>query len=133
MKKPVLLKRLTLILALAVSASVFGGDAQDGEISREFKKAELLAKFDADRNGKLSSDEIAAIGKSRLLRFDSNKDGKIDRPEMESLRAASRKMPKMTKLEKAAALQRAKQVESDISQRKAAQAADGSARLIDQP
>jgi|SRR6478672_10838863 len=51
---------------------------------------DLLAKYDANKNGKLDPEEVERVGKDRMAKWDANKDGKVDMAERKALRAASR-------------------------------------------
>jgi hypothetical protein len=55
-------------------------------------KAKALAKYDANKNGKLDPDEIVALRKDfdanpkgELARFDTNKDGKLSDEEIAAI------------------------------------------------
>jgi len=91
----------TFLLALATVSSAYAGE----EGKKEHKKCdgkhreELLAKFDANHDGKLDDTEKAAaraaasakIKEKRpeaFAKFDADKDGVLSKDEMKALRAA---------------------------------------------
>ena len=100
---------LTPILCSAVSAS-----AEDADIPRAQKpdpraaaKASLLERYDKNKNGRLDTEEIEAIGRDRMLENDRNKDGRVDQFELRRPRAGVSKMPPMDALQRAMARERA--------------------------
>lgn len=100
---------LTPILCFAATVS-----AEDAEIPRAQKpdpraaaKASLLERYDRNGNGKLDEQEIANIGRDRMLQNDRNKDGRVDQFELKRQRAGVRKMPQMDALHRAMARERA--------------------------
>lgn len=48
-------------------------------------KLKLFEKFDADKNGSITTIEIDSVRKSELAKYDSNNDGKINLGEFEAL------------------------------------------------
>lgn len=54
-------------------------DAKKAEF--EAKRAEWIAKYDTDKDGKLSEAEREAKHKDMLAKYDTNKDGKLDATE----------------------------------------------------
>ena len=88
--------------------------AEDAEIPHTQKpdpraaaKAELIERYDKDKNGKLDNDEIETIGRDRMLKNDRNKDGRVDQVELKNPKAGVRKMPPMDALQRAMARERA--------------------------
>lgn len=101
-------------LSAALLISMTFAHAQDAEIPRVVRpdpraaaKTALLQKYDKNKNGKLDSSEVEAIGRDKLRRFDDNKDGKIDSVEFKRLRPGVRRAPAMDRLQKAIARERA--------------------------
>jgi hypothetical protein len=74
-------------------------------------KAQLFAKYDTNKNGKLDEDEIAAVQKdfaaaskkNPLRRLDTNKNGKLDDDEINALLPSAKKGGKKSKKTAAAA------------------------------
>ena len=97
------------VLCFAATAS-----AKDAEIPRAQKpdpraatKAELIERYDKDKNGKLDNNEIETIGRDRMLENDRNKDGRVDQVELKHPKAGTRKMPAMDALQRTMARERA--------------------------
>ena len=74
--------------ALAAVLAVGAGGvalAHGGGGKRFAKKAEMLEKYDANKDGELSREEMRAAREARraemLAKFDSNKDGQLDDKE----------------------------------------------------
>ena len=63
----------------------FGG-GQGGFGGREFL-AQMMERADADKDGKLSGDEIPLFMRERLEQTDTNKDGALDKAELEAAAA----------------------------------------------
>ncbi len=63
----------------------FGG-GQGGPGGREFL-AQMMERADADKDGKLSGDEIPPFMRERLEQTDTNKDGALDKAELEAVAA----------------------------------------------
>jgi hypothetical protein len=85
MKKLPLLATALVLTALVLPAAAFAAKA-DGP------KAKLLAKYDANKNGKLEPEEcdaarkdFAADPKGELAKLDTNKDGKLSDEELAAL------------------------------------------------
>ena len=100
---------LAAVLCFAATVS-----AEDAEIPRQQKpdpraasRAELIERYDKDKNGKLDNDEIETIGRDRMLENDRNKDGRVDQIELKHPQAGARKMPQMDALQRAMARERA--------------------------
>ncbi len=74
---------------------------------RAAAKAELIERYDKDKNGKLDNEEIETIGRDRMLENDRNKDGRVDQVELRHPKAGGRKMPPMDALQRAMARERA--------------------------
>ncbi len=55
--------------------------------------AAMIARYDADKNGKLSKDEFIKAGVARFARVDANNDGVITRDEVRTFVAAIRRGP----------------------------------------
>lgn len=93
MKKiPTLLAALS-VLALLIPTSVFAAKKDTPKES----KAQLIDKYDANKNGKLDGDEIAQIKSDflanpngELKRLDANHDGKLSDDELASLIAGKK-------------------------------------------
>lgn len=92
--------KLTLIAMLAALPLM----AQEGTpqppqeqapAARKMDRAEFMAKYDVNKDGKIDEQERAAIKAARkaefekkmLEKFDTNKDGKLDEQEKEAMRA----------------------------------------------
>ena len=64
---------------------------QDRKAFMEARKAEFMAKFDADKNGKIDDNEKKAVReyfKAEFMnKFDADKDGKISDAEKEAIKA----------------------------------------------
>jgi len=91
MKKIPLLATALVLAALGAPTAAFAAKA-DGP------KAKLLAKYDANKNGKLDAEEceaarkdFAADPKGELAKLDTNKDGKLSDEELAALTAGSGK------------------------------------------
>lgn len=63
----------------------FGG-GQGGPGGREFL-AQMMERADADKDGKLSGDEIPPFMRERVEQTDTNKDGALDKAELEAAAA----------------------------------------------
>ena len=74
---------------------------------RVVSNAKLLETYDADKDGKLGNDEIAKIGRDRLMQNDLNHDGRLDEAELKVMRAKSRQMTKQDELSLAMAREKA--------------------------
>lgn len=88
--------------------------AEDAEIPRAQKpdpraaaKAELIERYDKNKNGKLDNDEIEKIGRDRMLKNDRNKDGRVDQVELKNPKAGTQRMPPMDAVQRAMARERA--------------------------
>ena len=102
---------LALAPVLCLASTIF---AEDAEIPHSQKpdpraatKAELIERYDKNKNGKLDNDEIEKIGRDRMLRNDRNKDGRVDQVELKNPKSDTRKMPPMDAVQRAMALERA--------------------------
>lgn len=122
---------INLFLAICLATSV---SAEQVEIPRPKKpdpraalRAELLAKYDKDKDGKLSESEIKTIARDRMLRNDDNKDGKVDQVELKRERSNVRKMPKMDALERAMAREKALMAEKNRKEKEKSKAAEKAA------
>lgn len=62
------------------------GSGQGGPGGREFL-AQMMERADADKDGKLSGDEIPPFMRERLEQTDTNKDGALDKAELEAVAA----------------------------------------------
>jgi hypothetical protein len=74
--------RCLIVLALLVPSAIFAA-------KEEGPKAKTMAKYDLDRDGKLSTEETASLQKDftaapsgDLARFDADKDGKLTDDEL---------------------------------------------------
>jgi EF hand len=63
---------------------------------RATKIAEMLKRYDVNKNGKLDKEEVEAIGRDRLLEEDLNKDGKVDEVELKCKKSCVRTLSPMT-------------------------------------
>jgi hypothetical protein len=109
MKTTLSILPLSLACLACLAAPAIARDAAipRKQSSRDAAKADLLARYDSDKDGKLGKDEIAAIARDRMLAHDKNKDGKVDAVELKKMREKSRKMPSMTADQRAMARERA--------------------------
>lgn len=118
------MKKLTLIVAvgaLAAPAALFaaksgkpGRNKPDATASSDAQsgnaKAQLFAKYDVNKNGKLDPDELealrkdfAASPKGALKRLDTDKDGKLSDEEIKALQPVAKRGGKRNKTTAAAA------------------------------
>ena len=82
-----------LVSALALSASA--KDKKGGKKpQRKGPPAEMLAKFDKNKDGKLDEAERKALRDSIVKKFDKNKDGKLDEKERKAMFAERAKRQK---------------------------------------
>lgn len=101
MKKAILMAAAMMIGSSAIS---FAQDAPAAPAAqaenplaaiRKEHHQENLAKYDADKDGKLSKEERQAMFKAKreemLAKYDANKDGKLDESEREAMHAELRK------------------------------------------
>ena len=72
--------------------------AENTAAAPERGKAQLFAKYDANKNGTLEAEEIAAIqkdfassAKGPLKRLDANKDGKLSDDEIKALQPVAKR------------------------------------------
>ena len=89
----------TLIIAtafLALAAPAFAGKKKKDK--GEMTAAQVLEKFDTDKNGKIDGDEVAALraafagaDAAKLKHFDTNGDGKLDDGEIAAIKAEGKK------------------------------------------
>lgn len=102
---------LALTTILCYASKVLAEDAEIPHVQkpdpRAAAKAELIERYDKDRNGKLDNDEIETIGRDRMLKNDRNKDGRVDQVELKNPKVSTRKMPPMDDEQRAMALERA--------------------------
>jgi len=87
-----------IIPMLLVSAFALTANAEEkkkGEKpQRKGPPAELLAKFDKDKDGKLDEAERKALRDAVVKKFDKNKDGKLDEQERKAMFAERAKHAK---------------------------------------
>jgi Ca2+-binding EF-hand superfamily protein len=95
MKAVALLMGIGLAGALATPVAFA---AKGNKPEKTEKKQTLLERYDANKNGKLDADELAAVrrdfasGKPKALKkLDSNADGKLDDAEIEAGVAGKKK------------------------------------------
>ncbi len=104
----------SIIIAIVAALPVFAQEAQpqvapapqaaqvapaapkmDRKAFIEARKAEFMAKFDANKDGKIDDNEKKAVkeyAKAEFMnKFDANKDGKIDDEEKKAVKAAFQK------------------------------------------
>lgn len=74
---------------------------------RATQSRDLLARYDANGNGKLDPDEIEVVARDRFLKWDADGSGKVDQAEMKKLREETVRGPKQDKTTRAANLARA--------------------------
>lgn len=67
-----------------------GGPGAPGGGAPGFNLDQMMERADADKDGKLSGDEIPPFMKGRLEQIDTNKDGALDRAELEASAARMR-------------------------------------------
>ncbi len=81
-------------IAACLSFAVGGAAALDGSSARAgegrhhgggWHGPKVMKRFDANRDGKLTQDEINAVRANRLSRFDSDGDGRLTLQEYEAL------------------------------------------------
>ncbi len=65
----------------------------DANLSRTERSSLMLELYDADKNGKLDSEEVEQIGRDRILRWDRAGDGKLSQEDLAEMRRHSRQMP----------------------------------------
>ena len=109
MKKPSV---FLAVCVLAMPAALFAAKpakpapaaAENTAAAPERGKAQLFAKYDANKNGTLDPEEFeavrkdfAAVGKGPLKRVDANKDGKLSDDEIAALQPAPKKVSKKGK------------------------------------
>jgi len=56
------------------------------DVMREHKKAKMLEKFDADKDGFVSADEFSNHAMKKFEKADANNDGKLSTEELASLK-----------------------------------------------
>ncbi len=74
---------------------------------RTVSNEKLLETYDADKDGKLGKDEIAKIGRDRLMQNDLNHDNHLDEAELKIMRGKSHQMPQQDALSRAMAREKA--------------------------
>lgn len=86
--KLVIASTALILGGLAASAFAQGKDGKDRKAFHEAKKAEMLAKFDANKDGKLDDAERAVMRdakiEQRFAKLDANKDGVVTLAEMKA-------------------------------------------------
>jgi Ca2+-binding EF-hand superfamily protein len=93
---------LGIALTIVVSNSpIQAAEGEKAPTQRKTIQQNMLAKYDANKNGALDPEEKAEIKKARdskreemLQKFDANKDGKLSKEERASARSSSRKSSK---------------------------------------
>jgi len=86
-----------LVGALVLTATAEekkGGKPQDGRPQRKGPPAEVVAKFDKNKDGKLDEAERKALRDALVKKFDKNKDGKLDEAERKAMFAERAKANK---------------------------------------
>ena len=85
--KKFLLTAAAVSLAFVLSASVALAAAGTKKAAKPKIKADILAKYDKNKNGVLDRDEKVALEKDMLPTYDLNKDGALDDTEKKALYA----------------------------------------------
>lgn len=98
-----------LAVVLCASGLVSGQSLEKKKVpdSRTATMEKLLKRYDANKNGKLDTNDVEKIGRDRLLENDRNKDGRVDAVELRAMREKSRKMPVQDDLDRAMACEAA--------------------------
>jgi len=91
---------LVVLTTVALTSSSFAAEPAPAK-ERKTIQQNLLAKYDANKNGVLDAEEKETIKKARetsrqesLQQFDKNQDGKLDKAERAAARSAKRKVSK---------------------------------------
>ncbi|MEW6302447.1 MAG: hypothetical protein AB1705_03190 [Verrucomicrobiota bacterium] len=87
------MKRICFILTGLLLLSLAAPNADAAKDKKKERKVDLSAKFDKDRDGKLSDDEKETIRKAfeSLKQYDKNSDGKLDDEELNAIKPVARK------------------------------------------
>jgi Ca2+-binding EF-hand superfamily protein len=80
-----------MILGTLIGATSFAAAQEKPKRPERPVPAEILEKFDADKDGKLSKEEREAARAAREKEFDKDGDGKLSDEEKEAMREDGRK------------------------------------------
>ncbi|MBI5774461.1 MAG: hypothetical protein HZA89_12045 [Verrucomicrobia bacterium] len=93
-------KLIPILLGLALAGFVTSAQAAKGEKKNKRGGEDTFAKYDANSNGKLDTDEIETLkkdfasGKEALKKLDLNGDGKLDDGEVAAVKPEAKKKKK---------------------------------------